>query len=161
MIDTRELRHCFGRFATGVTVVTYEVNDVNMGITANSFTSVSLDPPLLLIAIDRKANSCEKLRDRAFTVNMLSDKQVDIAWHFAGRQKEDLVIHWEKGSLAPRIKEGTLGWLECKPWRSYDGGDHVLYLGEILEFQYYEGNPLIFFTGKMLSLSGHNSVKSL
>lgn len=158
-MDTRELRNCFGRFATGVTVVTYESEGQYRGITVNSFTSVSLDPPLLLVSIDRKANSSEKLKDKAFAVNILSDKQVDIAWHFAGRPIDDLVIHWEKGNMAPRIKEGTLGWFECKPWRWYDGGDHVLYLGEIVEFEYYEENPLIFFTGKMFSLSEHNSVR--
>lgn len=150
-MDTRELRNCFGRFATGVTVVTYAAHDDRYGLTVNSFTSISLDPPLLLISIDRKAKACSNLEGRSFAVNILSAEQSDIAWHFAGRKKEGLNIAWKEGKHAPRL-DGVLAWLECTPWQTYDGGDHVLFLGEIQDFYYRDGQPLIFYTGKMTSL---------
>lgn len=150
-MDTRELRNCFGRFATGVTVVTYTADGERYGLTVNSFTSVSLEPPLLLVSIDRRAKAYVNLKGKPFVVNILSAEQIDIAWHFAGRTKEGLEIAWREGKQAPRL-DGVLGWLECTPWQTYDGGDHMLFLGEIKDFDYRDGEPLIFYTGKMTSL---------
>ncbi|MDI3327513.1 MAG: flavin reductase family protein [Alicyclobacillaceae bacterium] len=150
-MDSRELRYCFGRFATGVTVVTYAAAGERYGITVNSFTSVSLDPPLLLVSIDRRAKACSKLEGTPFAVNILAADQQELALHFAGRPQEGLVVEWEEGEVAPRLG-GVLAWIECRPWRAYDGGDHVLYLGEIEDFHYREGQPLIFYTGKFTSL---------
>jgi Conserved protein/domain typically associated with flavoprotein oxygenases, DIM6/NTAB family len=150
-MDTRALRSCFGRFATGVTVVTYTVGGERYGITVNAFTSVSLDPPLLLVSIDRRAKACSKLEGTPFAVNILSAEQQDVALHFAGRPQEALVLQWEEGEVAPRLG-GVLAWIECVPWRAYDGGDHVLYLGEIKNFHYRDGQPLIFYTGTFTHL---------
>ncbi|HEY8343101.1 MAG TPA: flavin reductase family protein [Calditerricola sp.] len=150
-MDTRQLRNCFGRFATGVTVVTYPAEGERYGITVNAFTSVSLDPPLLLVSIDRRAKACGKLEGRPFTVNILAADQQDVALHFAGRPQEGLALQWEEGELAPRLG-GVLAWIECAPWRAYDGGDHVLYLGEIRNFAYRDGEPLLFYSGKFARL---------
>ncbi|GAX91268.1 flavin reductase family protein [Effusibacillus lacus] len=150
-MDKRELRYCFGRFATGVTVVTYAAEGERYGITVNSFTSVSLDPPLLLVSIDRQAKACNKLEGKPFVVNILSVGQEDLAMHFAGRPKEGVDIKWQDGEDSPRL-DNILAWFECKPWQTYDGGDHVLYLGEIQNFHYRDGQPLVFYTGKFTSL---------
>jgi flavin reductase (DIM6/NTAB) family NADH-FMN oxidoreductase RutF len=150
-LDKRELRNCFGKFATGVTVVTWETDGgERSGITVNSFTSVSLDPPLVLISIDRKANACQALKKRSFVINILSEQQESIAWQFAGRPQQDLNIEWEDAEIGPIIK-GALAQIECLPWAEYDGGDHVLYLGEVKDFQYRDGEALVFYQGKFLT----------
>jgi len=116
------------------------------GITVNSFTSVSLEPPLVLVSIARSARACELLAGRPFAVNILRAHQRDLALHFAGKPQEGLGIPWEAGRLAPRLA-GCLAYLECSPWQAYDGGDHVLYLGRVEEFSYGDGEPLVFFAG--------------
>lgn len=150
-MDTRELRNCFGRFATGVTVVTWKDNDGNRrGITVNSFTSVSLDPPLVLISIDKKAKAFKELQDRPFVVNILSDEQEAIALQFAGRPQEGLIVEWKEDShIGPRL-DHTIATIECTPWKQYDGGDHVLFLGQVEQFSYNDEESLMFFKGKFM-----------
>ncbi|MFT4413692.1 flavin reductase family protein [Fredinandcohnia humi] len=150
-MNTREFRYCMGCFATGVTVVTCDTGDGYHGLTANSFTSVSLNPPLVLVSIDRKTKALEYLKNNAFTINILADHQGDLAMHFAGRPKEDLEINWVQGDQAPRL-EDSLAFIECVPWKEYDGGDHVLYLGEVTNFKYRDGNALTYFKGQFSSL---------
>jgi flavin reductase (DIM6/NTAB) family NADH-FMN oxidoreductase RutF len=149
-IDQRELRYCFGKFATGVTVVSWHTDEgERRGITVNSFTSESHDPPLVLVSIDRKAKACQTLKNRSFVINILSEQQEDIAWQFAGRPQQDFNLQWEDNEIGPIIK-GALAHIECLPWAEYDGGDHVLYLGEVKDF-YYQDCGLIFYQGKFLT----------
>jgi flavin reductase len=150
-IDSRRLRRCFGCFATGVTVVTYRSGEATCGVTVNAFTSVSLDPPLALVSIDRKAKACALIEDNTFTVNLLGEDQNELAWQFAGRPKDGMDIVWEEGEFAPRLA-GCIGWIECSPWRSYDGGDHVLHVGEVENFEVCGGEPLLFYGGKLHGL---------
>lgn len=158
--DQRELRNCLGRFATGVTVVTYRGEDgERYGFTVNSFTSVSLDPPLVLVSIDRRAKAFRQLVGRPFTVNILAADQAALAWQFAGKPQDGLDVPWEEGESSPRLR-GTLGHLVCTPWQTYDGGDHVLYLGEVQAFQYRDGEPLIFYSGKMTALPSVTQAKA-
>ncbi|WP_051353299.1 flavin reductase family protein [Thalassobacillus devorans] len=147
-MDVRDLRNCLGSFATGVTVVTwYEDDVVKKGITVNSFTSVSLDPPLILVSIDKNAKSYESLKNKSFIVNILSSGQEAIAWQFAGREQQGLNIEWEESEYGPKIK-GALATIECTPWKEYEGGDHVLFLGEVKNYTYQEDDGLVFFKGK-------------
>ncbi|MGG3188400.1 flavin reductase family protein [Priestia megaterium] len=146
-MDGRELRNCMGHFATGVTVVTCNIDEGTHGLTANSFTSVSLDPPLVLVSVDRKTKAHEFMKNNNFTVNILKEDQQDIAMHFAGRPLEDLPFKWEKGNLCNRLSN-SLAYVECEPWAEYDGGDHVLYVGKVNEFKYNDGNPLAYYCGK-------------
>lgn len=150
--DTREFRNCLGHFATGITVVTCQSGRVKHGITVNSFTSVSLDPPLVLVSIDRRAKSCQLLKDNNFVVNVLKKNQWSLAMHFAGRPNDSLSIKWEEGRTGPRLAD-CLAYIECRPWRSYDGGDHVLYLGEVIHFASNEGDPVLYYRGKFRHLS--------
>jgi flavin reductase (DIM6/NTAB) family NADH-FMN oxidoreductase RutF len=153
LIDPRTLRNCLGHFATGVTVITCADDDGEPhGATVNAFTAVSLDPPLVLVSLDRDTKSCRYLEDRPFTVNVLREKQDDLALHFAGRPREK-PIPWEEtgDGLAPRIG-GSLASVACTPWRGYDGGDHRLYLGEVREFDFQGGEPLVFYLGKFRHL---------
>ncbi|MGM7702882.1 flavin reductase family protein [Pseudalkalibacillus sp. Hm43] len=147
-MDVRELRNCFGRFATGVTVVTWAGEDkVKQGITVNSFTSVSLDPPLVLVSIDKKAKACDRLKEQSFIVNILASGQEAIAWQFAGKEQQGLEIEWEESILGPKIKD-CLATIECSPWEAYEGGDHILYVGKVQDFSYTDGDGLVFYQGR-------------
>jgi flavin reductase (DIM6/NTAB) family NADH-FMN oxidoreductase RutF len=145
-LETADLRSCLGRFATGVTVVSYLVNGEPRGATVNAFSAVSLEPSLVLVSIARRAKACALLEGAPFCVNVLSASQVGIALTFAGRPRESVSVHWDDGRVAPRLRESH-AWLECTPWSSYDGGDHVLYLGEVQHLAVRNSEPLLFYAG--------------
>ncbi|MFS0690187.1 flavin reductase family protein [Sporosarcina sp. 179-K 8C2 HS] len=147
-MDIRELRNCFGRFATGVTVVTCKHAQGKHGMTANSFTSVSLDPPLVLVSVDRRTKALPYLKNNHFTVNILRESQQGTAMHFAGRAQDPAPFEWD----GIRIK-GSLAYIECEPWAEYDGGDHVLVVGKVIRFEYEDGNPLAFYGGKFMKVA--------
>ncbi len=149
-IEKNELRRVMGHFATGVTIITTFNRAGQMhGLTANAFTSVSLVPPLLLICVDKKAESYPSFEEsKVFTVNILKDDQEALSRRFAvsGGEKFQGVAYRMGANGAP-ILEGVLAWLECKVAASYEGGDHTIYLGEIQEAETREGKPLLFFRG--------------
>lgn len=151
-IDPRELRTCLGRFATGVTVVSCLADGQPHGVTVSSFTSVSLDPPLVLVSLGRATRACGFLPGRPFTVNVLRADQDDLARRFAGQPSSSPVV-WEPaaGGLAPRLAD-ALAYLACTPWQSVEAGDHVLYLGEVREFADHGGEPLVFYRGSFRDL---------
>jgi flavin reductase (DIM6/NTAB) family NADH-FMN oxidoreductase RutF len=154
-IDPKELRRCLGHFATGVTVITGRSEDgAPHGATVNAFTAVSLDPPLVLVSLDRRSKLCGLLEaDRPFTVNVLESAQKELALHFAGKPNQDVVWEDDSDCGAPQLA-ATLAHISCLPWRHYDGGDHVLYLGEVQQFRIHQGRPLLFHTGKFHHLGG-------
>jgi flavin reductase len=152
-IDPRHLRRCLGRFSTGVTVVTYRGADGIRGATMNSFTSVSLDPPLVLLCLARTAQACSALDEVPFAINVLRSDQMDLALQFAGRAQSRVQIAWEGGEDPghPPTLAGTVALLVCRPWRRYDGGDHVLQVGEVISARLGEGEPLVFMDGKFMT----------
>ncbi|MBC3193334.1 flavin reductase family protein [Pseudonocardia sp. C8] len=155
-IDPRELRRCLGHFTTGVTVITCHGGDGHPhGATVNAFTAVSLEPPLVLVSLDRRSKLCGlvETEQRPFTVNVLASTQKDLALHFAGRPNQEVAWLPDSGCGAPRL-DGVLAHISCTPWQAYDGGDHVLYLGEVQEFLIHSGTPLLFHTGKFHHLGG-------
>lgn len=147
-MDKRSLRDCFGKFSTGVTVVTWFDEEMQKGITVNSFTSVSLDPPLALISINKSAKSYSGLKGKSFSINILASDQEAVAWQFAGRRQESIKLNWDNSGIAPKIN-GSAAWLECDQWKEYDAGDHVLFVGEIKQFHYRDADSLTFYQGKM------------
>ncbi|SOC40185.1 flavin reductase family protein [Ureibacillus acetophenoni] len=151
-MDTKLLRQTFGKFPTGVTVVTWFDDEGINGITVNSFTSVSLDPALALVSIDKRAKSLDQMKGRPFTINILSDSQEATAWQFAGRQQEDLQIEWDETGDSPSLV-GSAATIYCKPWKEVDAGDHVLYIGEITNFNRTDKQALTFYEGKMGSVA--------
>ncbi|WP_222704379.1 flavin reductase family protein [Flaviflexus massiliensis] len=148
--ELQKLRTAFSRFPTGVCVVTFDVDGVRRGITVNSYTSVSFEPALLLVSIQRRSSSHDLLLDRPFAVNILGSSQEDVAKHFAGRPNES--PRWLEGDIAPRLA-GSLAWFECFPWATYDGGDHTLVLGEIQSFGSRRGDPLGFNGSRFTEIS--------
>ncbi len=161
-MGSREFRRCLARFSTGVTVVTYQDGDDARGATVNSFTSVSMDPPLVLVSLARQAQACTALRDRPFAVNVLRSDQMDVAFQFAGRSQPRLRIGWDTvvvendgGVAAQRttvpVLGGAVATFVCQPWRQHDGGDHVLHLGEVVGAEARSGDPLVFTDGKFMT----------
>lgn len=136
------LRACMSRFATGVTVVTYEGDDGPRGATMNSFTSVSADPPLVLISVAKRARCHDQLLDRPFCVNILGAEQEPLARQFAGVPAA-AEPRWVEGARVPRLAH-PLAWVECDPWRSYDGGDHTLILGRVTDLGHRDGDALTY-----------------
>jgi flavin reductase (DIM6/NTAB) family NADH-FMN oxidoreductase RutF len=151
-VDPQQLRSCLGHFATGVTVVTCDNDGRPHGATVNAFAAVSLDPALVVVSLDRRARASRYLEDTPFTVNVLRARQDGLARHFAGQSAVDSV-EWAlpTNGRPPRLV-GSLAYLECEPWRTYDGGDHQLFLGEVTEFEYHGGDPLVFYRGQFRGL---------
>lgn len=149
-IEKNQLRQVMGHFTTGVTIITTVNKDGQMqGLTANAFTSVSLEPPLLLISVDKKAESWPAFEEsKVFTVNILADDQEVLSRKFAvsGGDKFEGVAY-RRGANGAAILEGALAYIECTLYAAYEGGDHSVYLGEIQEAEVREGKPLVFFRG--------------
>lgn len=132
---------------TGIAVVTFDAPvGEHRGITVNSFTSVSLEPQLILVSIARAARCHDALTSAIpFCVNVLAAEQEALARRFAG--SGDVSIRWVDGLRAPRLG-GVLAHFECEPWSSYDGGDHTLLIGRIVDFDFREGDALGFFASR-------------
>jgi flavin reductase (DIM6/NTAB) family NADH-FMN oxidoreductase RutF len=148
-VEPLHLRACLSRFVTGVTVVGYRADGEVRGVTVSSFTSVSLDPPLVLVSVARSSKAARHLGGVPFTVNVLRASQVDVALHFAGRSRHPVEAVWEPGGddLAPTLA-GALATFRCRPWQTYDGGDHRLHLGHVVGAEVQdEGVPLVFDRG--------------
>lgn len=149
-IEKNQLRQVMGHFATGVTIITtFNKNGQMQGLTANAFTSVSLEPPLLLISVDKKAESWPAFEEsKVFTVNILADEQEALSRRFAvsGGNKFEGVAY-RRGANGAAILDGTLAHIECTLYAAYEGGDHSIYLGEIQEAEVREGKPLVFYRG--------------
>ncbi|MDI1443147.1 flavin reductase family protein [Polyangium sp. 6x1] len=153
-IDAAELRRVLGQFATGVTVVTTRHEGVPQGMTANSFTSVSLDPPLVLFCADKRARSGMLVAAAGcFAINVLAEEQRHLSDLFAGKgtdeQRRALLdeIGQEAVTGAPLLP-GTLGWLDCRLDRAIDAGDHVVFFGEVVAAGASgPAAPLLYFRG--------------
>jgi flavin reductase (DIM6/NTAB) family NADH-FMN oxidoreductase RutF len=151
-VDPVQLRRCLSHFATGVAIITYEVDGLPKGVTVNSFTSVSMDPPLVLVAIGRSAKAASGLNASPFVVNVLAADQLDIALHFAGRTQPELIVPWETEASTPWLR-GCVARFECAPWRSVEAGDHILFLGRVIDHEEREADALLFHVGQFRSTS--------
>ena len=156
--DPHGFRNALGCFATGITVVTAVAPSGELlGITANSFNSVSLDPPLVLFSLHRAAYSLGAFTDGGhFAVNILSESQRELSQRFAKALVDKWhgvdFETWETG--APILKE-CIAAFECRTRALYDGGDHVIFLGEVLRLRCeIEGRPLLYYRGRYRGLDG-------
>jgi flavin reductase (DIM6/NTAB) family NADH-FMN oxidoreductase RutF len=150
--DLRTLRDALGCFATGVTVVTCLGADGEpAGLTVNSFTSVSLDPPLLLVCIAKNASSAAPLIAAAqFAVNVLQTGQQPASIRFSTRDQDRFgVTSWSCGEAGAPILKDSLGVFECERFGVHDGGDHHILVGRVVKASFDGGlDPLLYFRGK-------------
>ncbi len=146
--NSQKLRQVMGQFATGVTVVTtVDKSGKPFGLTANAFTSLSLEPPLALVCIEKTVH-CYSCFDESnvFAASVLSEKQEEISRRFATSGIDKFsAVPWHPGKSGLPLLDGAIAHIECKIVKSYDGGDHTIYVGEVQEIQVEEGQPLIFF----------------
>jgi flavin reductase (DIM6/NTAB) family NADH-FMN oxidoreductase RutF len=155
-IDGRALRSICGLFVTGVTVITSGVDSEAAGTTVNSFTSVSLDPPLVLFCLHRNSRLNTVVQEsQAFVVNFLAAHQKTLAWAFAGKTSEHLhgAAHHPSAAGAPILSD-ALAFLACRLVNEFDGGDHIIYVGHVLELgaPRRHREPLVFFRGLLGAL---------
>ncbi|SDN61878.1 p-hydroxyphenylacetate 3-hydroxylase reductase component [Pseudomonas jinjuensis] len=148
--DPRDFRRALGNFATGVTIVTAaSASGAKAGVTANSFNSVSLDPPLILWSIDKRSSSYEVFREAShFAVNILAADQIDLSNHFA-RPREDKFagIDHEIGEGGAPLFADCAARFQCEKWEMVDGGDHWIMLGKVVAFDDFGRSPLVYHQG--------------
>jgi len=153
MISKSEYRKTLGTFTTGVTIITAQHEGQLFGFTANSFTSVSLDPPLVLFCVKKDATFVEVIEEsRAFGINILSYRQEGLSNKFANpallneQRFEGVDIH--KSPLSCPIIKGSLAYLDCHQHKVTKVGDHLLVLGKVKHFdRYSDEEPLLYFGG--------------
>lgn len=138
------------KFPQGVTVVAASTDEGPYGMTVSSFTSVSLNPPLVLCSVSRDAESHPKLiRSNSFSVNLLGENQSEISQLFASADMPMTEkfgrVHFKRGATGSPVLEDVVASMECKVWRTYEAGDHTLFLGEVVGGSISsEGSPLVY-----------------
>ena len=156
--DQRAFRNACGAFATGVTVITTTTEDGPHGMTANAFMSVSLEPPLIAVSVDKKSRLLPKLRlAKRYAVNILTDTMEGIALHFAGIQRRDYdaLLHDRDG--LPVLPD-CAGVFLTDVVNEFEVGDHVLFIGHVTEFDCNPArSPLLFTAGQFRSLPGYRA----
>jgi len=156
-IDRLAFRDSLGCFVTGVTIITsVDAEGEHVGLTANSFNSVSLDPPMVLFSLDRGAQSLPVFETSGrFAVSILSDAHEALSNRFAQRNadKWEGVAH-HAGTNGCRLFDGATASFECTTYAQYDGGDHVIFVGTVVAMNVDpDAKPLVFFRGAYNSLS--------
>jgi flavin reductase (DIM6/NTAB) family NADH-FMN oxidoreductase RutF len=154
--DSKLQRHIMGRFATGVTVVTTGIDPHYSGLTANAVASLSLSPPLVLVAVERTAHSHEYLlKYRVYAMNILAADQADLSKRFATPGPKIFTdLEFTTAATGAPILAGTLGYVDCKVVEVLPGGDHDIFVGEIVAGEARDGEPLLYFQGGYLRLAG-------
>lgn len=153
--DTKALRQALGAFATGVTVVTAQApGGPPVGFTANSFTSVSLDPPLLLVCLAHTAASYDVFcRADGFAVNVLAAGQQEVATTFATRGADKFgSVGWEPGLHGAPLLSDCLARFDCAMHQRVEAGDHDILMGRVTGFSRHEGRALVYFGGAFRTL---------
>lgn len=158
LFDPAEFRKVLGQFATGVTVVTTVQDGAPQAMTVNSFSAVSLDPPLVLFCADRRSRTSAAIEaSGVFAVNILRDHQRDISDLFAGKgtdiERQAVLTEAHVGESGSPILKDVLAFIDCKVEHAYDGGDHVIYVGRVLAAGRGEaGAPLLYYRGTYQAL---------
>ena len=153
-IDAMDLRRALGAFATGVTVVTtVDSEGTPRGFTANSFTSVSLDPPLILVCLAKRAASCPIFQEaQSFAVNILSEDQKAVSAAFSSPTADRFAtVDWSARVTGCPILADVVAWLDCRMQDVIDAGDHYILIGRVVDYDYAAASPLGFCRGAYVS----------
>ncbi|MGY1622473.1 flavin reductase family protein [Geodermatophilus sp. SYSU D00965] len=157
VIDPLVMREVLGHFASGVTVVTALADDGPVGFTCQSFSSLSLDPPLVVFAPARTSRTWPQLRDIGrFCVNVLAEDQHDLSSAFARSGADKFSgVHWRPSRQGQPVLDDVVAWIDCELWAEYDGGDHTLVAARVLDLGADGGRrPLLFHRGAYGLLAG-------
>ena len=154
MVSEETFRRVMGHFATGVTVVASRGPDGEpVGLTVNAFSSVSLDPPVVLICVHENADAHDPLLEAGhFGVSFLKTDQAELAFRFSREESEHRFREMKvvDGPLGSPIIPGALAWMECRVRQVCSGGDHSVILGDVVDCSSGEGDPLLFFRGSLM-----------
>jgi len=146
-IDESRFRQTMGYFASGVTVVTTEYAQKLYGVTVSSLTSLSLNPPLILICLDHSLRTLDAVLGRGqFVINILDQRQEHLSRRFATREEDKFTgVAWQRGHLELPILDGALAVIECQVFATHPGGDHTIIVGEVLASAIGDGTPLLYY----------------
>jgi flavin reductase (DIM6/NTAB) family NADH-FMN oxidoreductase RutF len=144
-----ELKDVYARWATGVTIVTARAGDRIHGMTVSAFTEVSLEPPLVLVCVDRTANTQHVIAEGgSFAVNILAREQESLAVRFASDGAEDRRfsnVQCTTGATGAPLLAGSVASLDCRLETAHEAGDHIIYVGEVVGLHLSDGEPLLFY----------------
>jgi 3-hydroxy-9,10-secoandrosta-1,3,5(10)-triene-9,17-dione monooxygenase reductase component len=150
-IDSARFRQVLGHFCSGITIITGMDGDEPVGLTCQSFSSVSLDPPLILFCPGKASSSWPRIRDSgAFAVNILSAEQEDVCRLFATKGADKFRgVGWENGATGSPIIRDVLAWMDCRMDAEHDAGDHTIVVGRVVELHVADetDGPLLFYRG--------------
>lgn len=148
--DAKAFRRALGNFPTGVTIVTAAGSEAPVGVTANSFSSVSLEPPLVLWSIGHTSRSYKSfLESEHFAINVLADDQVNVSQNFASSSEDKFgPMAWRKGKTGSPLIDNALAYFDCVCEARHDCGDHTVMIGRVVDFARFDGAPLVFSQGR-------------
>lgn len=156
-VEPLQFRDALGHFASGITVITSQLDDEPIGFTCQSFYSVSMEPPLVSFSVMARSLSYPKIRQAGrFAVNILSNEQVSISNQFARRGNDKWRgVDWQRSTLGNPLIAGSLHWLDCEIHAEHVAGDHLIVLGEVkaLNLNKAVSEPLLYFKGQYHSLA--------
>lgn len=158
-VDPQAFRNALRRFASGVTIVTVGHNGELHGMTASSFASVSLEPPLILVCLDRESRTRALILEKgSFAVNILSGDQEEVSRSFSRRgiKPFDRLAH-RMGTRGDPVLDGAIAWIECRLDQMIEAGDHDIFVGEVLACDDRPGNPLLYYDQAYRSLKDPSS----
>lgn len=155
--NSRQFRGSLAQYATGVTIITTNAGGSLAGVTANSFSSLSLDPPLVLWSIARTSRSFDAFSSaRHFAINVLGADQVGVSQHFSSKETDKFAgSAWHPGRNGVPLIDGAIATFECSVEAVHDGGDHVIIVGRVDHYAWYRGEPLVFAQGRYSIASEH------
>ena len=160
-INTRDLRQALGQFMTGVTIVTTVDDNVEpRGVTANSFSSISLDPPLVLWALSKNADCMNAFQNAEyFCIHVLTSSQRELAEQFACSGADKFSdVEWSRGHGSVPLLSEYVAQFQCRTTTQHPGGDHIVFFGEVLQFDKTDKRPLVFLGGRFSLAERRNSV---
>ncbi len=152
-LDPKSFRNLMGTFATGVTVVTTNNDGMLHGLTANAVSSLSLDPPLFLVCVDKKAKSHPEMeKASSFAVNVLAASQEAVSNTFASSSPPEegslRGVAFHAGETGAPLVDGALAWIECEKYAALEGGDHTIFVGKVVAGEISgDEPPLLYFRG--------------
>ena len=150
--EIETFKRTLSKFLTGITVVTAVDNIGNpIGMTVNSFSSVSLDPPLVLWSIEKKQPSYNFYKNsNGYVVNILSKNQLDLCNIFSSQSKDKFKnINWQRSANGFPLIDNCLAWFDCVKWKDYPGGDHQILVGKVTSSKFYNLEPLAYWNSKI------------
>ncbi|MGW5153595.1 flavin reductase family protein [Rhodococcus koreensis] len=158
-IEPQYMRRILGHFCSGITVITASTPDGPIGFTCQSFTSLSLDPPLVCFCPARTSATWPRIREiGTFAVNVLADRHDGVSNGFARTGADKFAdVAWTPGAFGAPVLDGVIAHMECRLWAEYDGGDHTIVTAEVLDLHASQDeNPLLYFQGAYRHLRPRN-----